>query len=59
MLKLLNNATVFQNRKDTKKIANFGDTALHFGLSFNVEGLVALIDWYIRYKDEKFIDTVW
>ena len=44
MLKLLNNATVFQNRKDTKKIVNFGDTALHFGLSFNVEGLVALID---------------
>ena len=41
---LLDNATVFQNRRERKTIANFCGAALHFDLNFNVEGLAVLID---------------
>ena len=57
---LLNNATVFQNRQERKTIENFcGNIALHFDLSFNVERLAVLADYYIQYKSEKCIDNIW
>ena len=43
-LRLLDNATIFQNMQERKTIANFCGTALHFDLNFSVEGLNVLID---------------